>query len=664
MMEARLLMSPITTEEHGGARSQQGSASEQGSRSQQETSLESEPSTQGEPIHQQSSATEQTPMIAQLGPAPEQTPLTKLGQHGSEQTLLALLGPYAPEQTSPVQLGPCAPEQISLAQLGPASEQRPTFQVGFPTQPESASERGISLTTQQGHTFQRRSLMNLEFKFLQDPAPEPGSPQGPASEDGPPSQLKATTEVITPQPAAASESQPLEEQRPNLKTEPELAGHLGLKSKEDLTSEQRLVSEQNSPLQPRLDLKQEPTLQQEPIEQLGLWSKQESTSEQGPVSKQDSPKQQRLASGQDSPLQQPPPSQDSPLQHRPAAQQEITLQQQQTIAKQEAGSEKSPLAQQLHTNQFSLGLPHGIEKESNALDSRAKEEQPAVLESPSNQSYSSPHKATAKVEAIAGHDGKMHMNQGVRRENTASRLTHSMDLRSMTQSLVVLSEDNAAYFASQGPGDTARRLRTVFMGIREQALGLEPALGQLLGVAHLFDLDAETPANGYRSLVHTARCCLAHLLHKARYVASSRKSIFFRAGHNLAELEAYLAALTQLRALAYYAQRLLAANQPGGLFFEGDGGLSADFLREYGTLHKGCFYGRCLGFQVRATGGRGPWGPRVEAGRDRKGGLEGEVLGTTGRGSGGPAWGSFLHTFSPPFPEPPETIAASSGGFP
>lgn len=179
----------------------------------------------------------------------------------------------------------------------------------------------------------------------------------------------------------------------------------------------------------------------------------------------------------------------------------------------------------------------------------------------------------------------------------ASRLTHSMDLRTMTQSLVTLAEDNMAFFSSQGPGETARRLSGVFEGVREQALGLEPLLGRLLGVAHLFDLDAETPANGYRSLVHTARCCLAHLLHKSRYVAANRRSIFFRTSHNLAELEAYLAALTQLRALAYYAQQLLAANQPGGLFFEGDEGLTADFLREYVTLHKGCFYGRCLGFQ-------------------------------------------------------------------
>ncbi|KAB1273811.1 Hormone-sensitive lipase [Camelus dromedarius] len=172
-----------------------------------------------------------------------------------------------------------------------------------------------------------------------------------------------------------------------------------------------------------------------------------------------------------------------------------------------------------------------------------------------------------------------------------------MDLRTMTQSLVTLAEDNMAFFSSQGPGETARRLSGVFAGVREQALGLEPALGRLLSVAHLFDLDAETPANGYRSLVHTARCCLAHLLHKSRYVASNRRSIFFRASHNLAELEAYLAALTQLRALAYYAQHLLATNRPGRLFFEGDEGVTADFLREYVTLHKGCFYGRCLGFQ-------------------------------------------------------------------
>ncbi|XP_069313146.1 hormone-sensitive lipase isoform X2 [Eulemur rufifrons] len=179
----------------------------------------------------------------------------------------------------------------------------------------------------------------------------------------------------------------------------------------------------------------------------------------------------------------------------------------------------------------------------------------------------------------------------------ASRLTRNMDLHTMTQSLVTLAEDNMAFFSSQGPGETARRLAAVFAGVREQVLGVEPTLGRLLGMAHLFDLDAETPANGYRSLVHTARCCLAHLLHKSRYVASNRRSIFFRTSHNLAELEAYLGTLTQLRALVCYAQCLLTINRPGRLFFEGDERLSAEFLQEYATLYKGCFYGRCLGFQ-------------------------------------------------------------------
>ncbi|XP_014438309.1 hormone-sensitive lipase, partial [Tupaia chinensis] len=202
--------------------------------------------------------------------------------------------------------------------------------------------------------------------------------------------------------------------------------------------------------------------------------------------------------------------------------------------------------------------------------------------------------ASKKVKERSQNRGRRRWRKG---KAKVSRLKQSMDLHTMTQSLVTVAEDNMAFFASQGPGETVRRLSGVFAGVREQALGLEPVLARLLSVAHLFDLDADTPANGYRSLVHTARCCLAHLLHKSRYVASNRRSIFFRTSHNLAELEAYLAALTQLRALTYYAQRLLATNRPGRLFFEGDEGLTADFLREYVTLHKGCFYGRCLGFQ-------------------------------------------------------------------
>nr|XP_023399786.1 hormone-sensitive lipase [Loxodonta africana] len=241
------------------------------------------------------------------------------------------------------------------------------------------------------------------------------------------------------------------------------------------------------------------------------------------------------------------------------------------------------------------------------LGSPSETDSPVIREESGAQRRKLRFKRKPGYEVMSGYGGTSPNGKRTKSQNysyygdTASRLTHGMDLRTMTQSLVTLAEDNIAFFSSQGPGETARRLLGVFAGVREQALGLEPTLGRLLGMAHLFDLDSETPANGYRSLVHTARCCLAHLLHKSRYVASNRRSIFFRSGHNLAELEAYLAALTQLRALAYYAQRLLITSQPGRLFLEGDEGLTADFLREYVTLHKGCFYGRCLGFQFTPT---------------------------------------------------------------
>ncbi|XP_051845441.1 hormone-sensitive lipase isoform X2 [Antechinus flavipes] len=475
------------------------------------------PAPEQTPVAQLEPHVLEQPPLSKLGPcASEQPPLSKLGQHAPEEATPALPGPHVPEQPPLSKLGQRASEQPPLAPLGSASEQKPSFQPESPSLPESALDRGTCLTPPHIHTFQYRSMMHLELKYLQDSASEPGFHQGSVSEKGPTSQLRAMAEEVpVPQPEAAFKSEPPAPPRP----EPKPTGHPAPKSKQD------------------------------------------STSEQGPVI----------------------PAQLYPLWQRCISQDEAPSQQQHPRAQPEAGSEKGAMPQP------SPGQPLVTEKESEGLGSRTKEE------FPSSHHYL-PHKVMSAAEGILGHDGKLHIHQSVHRDG-ASRLTHGMDLRAMTQSLVVLAEDNATYFASQGPGETARRLAVAFTGIREQAMGLEPALGQLLGVAHLFDLDPETPANGYRSLVHTARCCLAHLLHKARYVAGSRKSIFFRASHNLAELEAYLAALTQLRALAYYAQRLLAANRPGGLFFEGDGGLSADFLREYGTLHKGCFYGRCLGFQ-------------------------------------------------------------------
>ncbi|XP_068384918.1 hormone-sensitive lipase isoform X1 [Eschrichtius robustus] len=435
--------------------------------------------------------------------------------------------------------------------------------------------------------------------------PEPHQTPITQSESGP-------EKTPTAQPASKAQQGPDTQQKHTAQQRP-LAQH-------EAESQQEPRAQQKSALQQEFLASQEPAPQQSPPIQRVPFRKQEAASQHRPGPGKDSRTQQepelREGAGAQvgpgpqngSPAQTELVSQERRRQSDPTAQhaapaqgaksQEGSLAEWQLLSKPNEPSIQQPASE--HKTFLEWVTDSGPESD---LGFMLETNLPAKRGGTVAQGMKLVSKGKPGYEVMSGFGGtslpsKKTSSQNPRHyRNPASRLSHSMDLRTMTQSLVTLAEDNMAFFSSQGPGETARRLSGVFAGVREQALGLEPTLGRLLSVAHLFDLDAETPANGYRSLVHTARCCLGHLLHKSRYVASNRRSIFFRTSHNLAELEAYLAALTQLRALAYYAQHLLATNQPGRLFFEGDERLIADFLHEYVTLHKGCFYGRCLGFQ-------------------------------------------------------------------
>uniref|UniRef100_A0A4W5Q1H1 Lipase E, hormone sensitive type n=1 Tax=Hucho hucho TaxID=62062 RepID=A0A4W5Q1H1_9TELE len=175
-----------------------------------------------------------------------------------------------------------------------------------------------------------------------------------------------------------------------------------------------------------------------------------------------------------------------------------------------------------------------------------------------------------------------------------------MDTKAVFAALYSVCEENATFFsegANGARGGAAQRLVDTMTLIQEHARSLEPVISGFAAVYHHFDFDPHIPANGYRSLVKVVRCCILHIIHKGRYISTNRRSIFFRTAHNAGEMEAYCSALCQLRALLYLAQRLLHDNSHGNLFFHEESGLSQSFIREYSSMHKGCFYGRCLGFQ-------------------------------------------------------------------
>ncbi|XP_055760130.1 hormone-sensitive lipase-like isoform X2 [Salvelinus fontinalis] len=175
-----------------------------------------------------------------------------------------------------------------------------------------------------------------------------------------------------------------------------------------------------------------------------------------------------------------------------------------------------------------------------------------------------------------------------------------MDTKAVFTALYSVCEENATFFsegAKGAQGGAAQRLVDTMTLIQEHARSLEPVISGFAAIYHHFDFDPHIPANGYRSLVKVVRCCILHIIHKGRYISTNRRSIFFRTAHNAGEMEAYCSALCQLRALLYLAQRLLHDNSHGNLFFHEESGLSQSFIREYSSMHKGCFYGRCLGFQ-------------------------------------------------------------------
>ncbi|XP_030003610.1 lipase, hormone-sensitive a isoform X1 [Sphaeramia orbicularis] len=180
------------------------------------------------------------------------------------------------------------------------------------------------------------------------------------------------------------------------------------------------------------------------------------------------------------------------------------------------------------------------------------------------------------------------------------RVASDMDCKVVFAALETVCEDNIS--ALCGPtdlpyGTVAERLITCMRQIQEHGRALEPVVTNFTTVYHHYDFDAQTPGNGYRTLVKVLQSCILHIIHKGRYIASNYNSAFFRADHNASEMEAYCIALSQLRALLYLAQRLMSDNNCGQLYSLQDEDLSHKFVQEYSSMHKACFYGRCLGFQ-------------------------------------------------------------------
>lgn len=79
-----------------------------------------------------------------------------------------------------------------------------------------------------------------------------------------------------------------------------------------------------------------------------------------------------------------------------------------------------------------------------------------------------------------------------------------MDHRALFTALEKVCEENISILC--GPSDlpygsVTKRLVTCLKKIQEHGCALEPLVSSFAAVYHHYDLDAQTPGNGYRSLV-------------------------------------------------------------------------------------------------------------------------------------------------------------------
>ncbi len=105
------------------------------------------------------------------------------------------------------------------------------------------------------------------------------------------------------------------------------------------------------------------------------------------------------------------------------------------------------------------------------------------------------------------------------------------DLMLLFKNLRAHAISNIEYF-KDGKSASDERFHTTFNKLYEHLdRGIEPGIEYFLGIAHLFDFDYRTPANGYRSMINIIERCCNHIMTITRSVIVNRESFLFRGGH-------------------------------------------------------------------------------------------------------------------------------------
>ncbi|XP_028177803.1 hormone-sensitive lipase isoform X3 [Ostrinia furnacalis] len=165
----------------------------------------------------------------------------------------------------------------------------------------------------------------------------------------------------------------------------------------------------------------------------------------------------------------------------------------------------------------------------------------------------------------------------------------------MYEALKDSCQNNATYFQPDD-SENGQRLYQGFMTLIDHIDTVWPLVDHVRRVAPMYDFDAKSPGNGYRSFVSVVDSCVLHGLKLSRQVCTGRDALLFRKGYFVKEIESCGQLLASLGTCLHHLHTLLSW-APAGDLFPTEPHSPEELFSQADTINQYCFYGRCLGFQ-------------------------------------------------------------------
>lgn len=143
--------------------------------------------------------------------------------------------------------------------------------------------------------------------------------------------------------------------------------------------------------------------------------------------------------------------------------------------------------------------------------------------------------------------------------------------------------------------DTGSRILAHLNCMEELLQWIEDAVYRILSSAHLFDLDSETRANGFRSIVTVATRFVGLTAKLCRGLQLKRGSPFFRGDSFAKELDVHVNIMRGIKAGLSILELMMKHTESGSLFVNESLKFS-DLFKEFDSFDPTSFYGRCMGF--------------------------------------------------------------------